>query len=99
MKSDQRCFGALLSKRFKLKDLFRISLSQDLTTRITLTDSYMAIWPSTLALPTPHSSPGAGWRCDMCAREVRGALLRCVSKGYFGALSTPEKSAGRSEAT
>ena len=28
MKSYQRCFGALLSKRFKLKDFFRFSLYQ-----------------------------------------------------------------------
>ena len=47
------------------------------TTRITLTDSYMAIWPSTLALPTPHSSPGgAGWRCVLVRSvELCSAVL------------------------
>ena len=49
------------------------------TTRITLTDSYMAIWP--WSHPSPPHSPLLSWWCWLagCAREVRGALLRCVS--------------------
>jgi hypothetical protein len=46
------------------------------TTRITLTDSYMVIWPSTLALPTLHSSPDAGWRCVLVRSvELCSAVL------------------------
>ena len=49
----------------------------------------MAIWPSTLALPTPHSSPGgAGWRCvlvrsvELCSAVlVYIILIRVIHRG------------------
>ena len=63
------------------------------TTRITLTDSYMAIWPSTLALPTPHSSPGgAGWRCvlvrsvELCSAVL---VLTCLLGAWGGPVQAP----------